>query len=133
MQSLRPRWDNRRVTRVYVLLAAAVLAIGCNKSTPTNPSGTTYTVTITSAGVTPKSLDVPLGARVLFINNDTKPHYMHSDPHPDATDCTAVNQVGSLAATQRRETGNLVEAKTCGFHDHDDPTNSAFRGQLVVK
>ena len=45
----------------------------------------------------------PLGARVTFVNNDTKAHYMHSDPHPDATDCPAFNQVGLLAATQKRE------------------------------
>ena len=119
--------------RVYVLIAVTVLATGCDKSTPTNPSGTTYTVTITSAGVSPKTLEVPLGARVTFVNNDTTSHYMHSDPHPDATDCPALNQVGMLLATQRRDTGNLVDAKTCGYHDHDAPTNNAFRGQIVIK
>jgi len=115
-------------------VAALALVSGCNKSSPTSPSnGTTYTVTISSTGVSPKSMDVPLGARVTFVNNDTKAHYMHSDPHPDATDCPAFNQVGLLAATQRRESGNLVEARTCGYHDHDDPTNAAFRGQVVVE
>ena len=109
------------------------LAIGCEKSTPTTPSGTTYTVTITSAGVSPKSLDVPLGARVMFVNNDTQARYMHSNPHPDATDCPALNQIGLLPAGQKRETGNLVEARTCGYHDHDQPNNALFQGQIVVK
>lgn len=121
------------MAKVYVLLVVSVLAIGCDKSTPTNPSGTTYTVTITNAGVSPKTLEVPLGARVVFVNNDSVSHYMHSDPHPDATDCTPLNQVGLLLATQSRNTGNLVEAKTCGYHDHDAPTNAAFKGSIVIK
>ena len=123
------------MTKVYLRalpLAALVFLSGCDKSTPTQP-GTTYTVTISSTGVSPKSLDVPLGSRVTFVNNDSKSHYMHSDPHPDATDCPAFNQVGLLTTNQKRESGNLVDARTCGYHDHDDPTNAAFRGQIVVK
>jgi hypothetical protein len=121
------------VKKVYVLLAVIGFAVGCDKSAPTTPTANPYTVTITSAGISPKSMDVPLGSRVLFVNNDSQARYMHSDPHPDATDCTALNQIGLLPAGQKRETGNLVEVRTCGFHDHDQPNNAAFRGQIVVK
>jgi hypothetical protein len=115
------------------LVAVALLAAACQKSTPTAPTSPAYTVTVSAAGVSPSSLDVPLGSRVLFVNNDGRAHYLHSDPHPDATDCPALNQVGLLSPSQKRETGNLVDAKVCGFHDHDDPTNTAFRGRIVVK
>ena len=96
-----------------MLLAMVGLAIGCEKSTPTTPSGTTYTVTITGAGVNPKSLDVPLGARVMFVNNDTQARYMHSNPHPDATDCPALNQIGLLPAGQKRETACTEIGQRC--------------------
>lgn len=91
------------------------------------------TITIGAAGVTPKSLTVPAGSRVLFVNRDAREHHMASDPHPDHTDCPEVNQVGLLRAGESRETGNLVTVRTCGFHDHDQPTNEALRGTIVIQ
>jgi plastocyanin len=97
-------------------------------STPTGP-----TITITAAGVSPNSLTVAAGSRVTFVNQDTRTHFMASDPHPDHTDCPEINQVGSLSASQSRETGNLVAVRTCGFHDHDQPTNGALKGRIVIQ
>jgi hypothetical protein len=68
----------------------------------------------------------------LFINNDSRSHQMSSDPHPDHTDCPEINQVGFLNPGERRETGNLVAVRTCGFHDHNEPDNARWRGRIVV-
>jgi len=70
---------------------------------------------------------------VTFVNNDTVSHDMSSDPHPDHTDCPAINQAGFLRPGQRRESGNLNEVRTCGFHDHDDPTNRRLQGTITIR
>jgi hypothetical protein len=58
---------------------------------------------------------------------------MTSDPHPDHTDCPEINQVGLLSPGQSRETGNLVTVRTCGFHDHDNPSAQSLTGQIIVQ
>jgi hypothetical protein len=85
--------------------------------------------------VSPKQITVSQGARVLFINNDTRRHDMASDEHPDHLDCPAINDVGLLTPNQQRETANLVfvNPRTCGFHDHDDPTNNGLKGQIIIR
>jgi len=118
----------------------AVLVMSCAacddnspSSTPNNPSNP-YTITISSSGiVSPKQLTVPPGTRVLFVNNQSRPHNMTSDPHPDHLDCPELNQVGLLNAGQSRESGNLVIVRTCGFHDHDDPDNVNLRGSIIIR
>lgn len=118
---------------ITLAIAAAITVISsCARKPPATPTAT-YAVTITAAGVNPSSIDAPPGSRVLFVNNDSRSHYMHSDPHPDATDCPELNQVGVLAPGQRRETGNLVVLGTCGYHDHDMPSNNIFQGRIVVR
>jgi plastocyanin len=112
--------------------AGLSLSLGsCEK--PNEPVPVAATVTITSAGANPKSVQVAPGSRVLFINNDTQEHYIHSDPHPDATDCPELNQIGILKNGEQRETGNLVNITTCGYHDHNIPTNNNFKGTIIIK
>ena len=93
----------------------------------------TNTVTITTSGVSPKSIQVSAGSRVLFVNNDVRSHTMTSDPHPEHTDCPEINQVGFLSPGQKRETGNLVTVRTCGYHDHDAPDATQLQGSIVIK
>jgi hypothetical protein len=114
------------------------LIVGCGKGrqSGTDPSlaDSPYQITISAAGaVSPHELVVPQGARVLFINLHSRSHFMSSDPHPDHEDCPPINQVGVLRPGERRETGNLIEIRTCGIHDHDDPDNLALRGAIVVR
>jgi len=102
--------------------------------TPTNP----YTFTLTASGVSPKELTVPIGTRVLFVNQDSRGHDVASDPHPEHTDCTEINAVGVLNNGQSRETLNLVTTKTCGFHDHDNPppttqAGNQWTGRIIVR
>ena len=43
------------------------------------------------------------------------------------------NQVGLLSPGQSRQTGNLVQVGTCGFHDHDLPQNTGLQGRIVIR
>jgi plastocyanin len=123
--------------RRCALAALAAAIVACKSSTSPSPGNTpqvqTNTITITSSGVNPRNVLINLGTRVLFVNNDSRSHNMTSDPHPDHTDCPDINQVGFLAPGQSRETGNLVVARTCGFHDHDNPGQASLTGQIVIR
>ncbi|MFI5177353.1 MAG: hypothetical protein ACHQO8_02255 [Vicinamibacterales bacterium] len=126
----------RSCLQFMAYLALATIAISCGSSatspSSTPPPVTTNTITITSSGVSPKSVQIAAGGRVLFVNNDTRSHNMASDPHPEHDQCPEINQVGFLSAGQSRETGNFVTARTCGFHDHDDPFTTSLQGQIVI-
>jgi plastocyanin len=122
--------------RALAVLTVAWAAVTCKAKTPSEPSGpaTAATViTITASGVSPRDVQIALGDRVLFDNRDTRPHTMTSDPHPEHSDCPPVNQVGFLSAGQQRETGNFVQARTCGFHDHDLPDVQSLRGSITIR
>lgn len=118
---------------IVALLLMCLLAAACggSASAPSPPPASNpFTVTITSSGVSPKELTVPAGSRVLFVNNDARRHDMASDPHPEHDLCREINSVGVLNTGQSRETDNLVTAKTCGFHDHDNPPPTTQAGNL---
>jgi len=121
----------RRHVGFVVFLGAAS---SCGGSTPTTPPPSNpYTFTITASGISPKELSVPQGTRVLFVNKDTKPRNMTSDPHPEHSDCPEINSVGLLNVGQFRETANMNVVRTCGFHDHDDPANTLVTGKIITR
>ena len=126
-------------------MALVLTAVPCggsdsSSSTPSAPSPTPTTtpsagatITITSSGVSPQSVTVSVGARVTFVNNDSRVHDMSSDPHPQHTDCPEINQAGFLSAGQSRQTGNLTTARTCTYHDHNQSTNASLQGSIVIQ
>ena len=125
-----------RATCVAVGLTAALIAVACGSSSVTSPSSSPVagtTITITSSGVSPKNLLVSPGAQVTFVNNDSRNHEMDSDPHPEHTDCPAINNVDLLAPGQSRQTGNLNVVRACGYHDHLNFENAALRGTITVQ
>ena len=117
--------------------ALALLALASCGGSPSGPStgGSGTTITITADGVNPTQTNGTQGSRVLFVNNDTRTHYMASDPHPEHTDCPEINSVGILQPGQSRETGNLNAVRTCGFHDHDNPPpgGQKWTGRITIR
>jgi len=123
--------------------AAVCLAAGCGGSSTGPSSGgggstggggttNTTTITLTSSGASPRDITVSVGSRVTFINNDSQPHDMDSNPHPDHTDCPPLN-VGFIAAGAQGVTQNLNTARTCGYHDHNQPSNTNFQGVIRIQ
>ena len=103
--------------------------------TPTPPAGgpvATTTITITSAGVSPKDIVVTRGARVTFVNNDGVGHDMNSNPHPEHTSCPDMN-VGFVAPSQSGQTQVLNITRTCGYHDHNQPSNGNLQGTITIQ
>ena len=128
------------MTRCVLLVGLALVVPACNgqdrptSATP-NPGGSTggATVAISSSGASPRNVTVVVGAQVTFVNNDGRPHEIASDPHPTHGDCPQINQVGVIQPGNNRQTGNLTTARTCGFHDHGDPSNDALRGTIRIQ
>jgi hypothetical protein len=133
--------DLRRTAAAAALGVAAtalVAAMACKSSgpsspTPSTPPVATTTISVTSAGVSPKDIVVPRGSQVLFVNNDATPHQMNSDPHPTHGDCPELDAVGHLDPTQGRLTSNLNTPRVCGFHDHLNDSRSALKGTITIQ
>ena len=134
-----------RRTLAWASVAALVTAAACggggggsssgggSPTGPTPPSDPATTITITANGVSPRTLIVPVGTRVTFVNNDSRPHDMASDPHPAHTDCPEINQAGFLTTGQNRQTGNLNTRRTCGYHDHNRDTDTSLQGTITIQ
>jgi plastocyanin len=136
------RFRQRRVIAAVTFVVAATYS-ACGGGTPMpaptptpTPSPTPGTVvTITPSGVSPKQLAVAPGTRVQFVNNDNSnpSHMVNSDPHPEHTDCIEINQVGFIVPGQTKETGNLNTVRTCGYHDHNRPSDARWQGQIIIR
>src|SRR5262245_4531173 len=106
---------------------------------PTTPTTTppgavnTTTITITNNVASPKDIIVPIGSQVTFVNNDSRPHDMESNPHPEHTECPALAQVGFLNPGQSRQSGNLITARICGYHDHNLAEVAGLQGSITVR
>jgi hypothetical protein len=119
----------------------SLVAAGCGGSTggpdPSSSgnrggSASSVTVTITSDGLSTKAITAAKGSTIVFVNKDSVTHIPSSNPHPIHTDCPEIN-VGALAPGESRATQALNNARTCGFHDHNNPTNDNLKGTVTVQ
>jgi plastocyanin len=136
------------MTNVKMMLAggavAAALAIaaacgGGSSSSSTGPTGgctpstNPNTIVIQNNQICPSTLTIAVGGQLTIINNDSNVHQMDSDPHPEHTDCPAINQIDFLNPGQSRSSGNLTTARRCGFHDHSRPDVAALKGTITIQ
>ena len=133
-------WGNGLAAAALVVLAACGGGGGGSPTTPppaggggatTGTSGAT--ITIANGRVTPNEVTINAGQSVTFTNNDGRVRNISSDPHPVHTDCPAINAVGNMNNGQTKLTNALTTARTCGFHDHDDPDNSNMKGRILIR
>lgn len=129
-----------------VLCAFALWAIACGgggsySGTPSTPSPSPSpgggsnigaTVTLTSNGVSDASPRINSGDRVRFTNSDTRVHQILSTPHGAHNDCPGLNSIGTLSPGATGTSEPLSGSRGCGFHDHMNPDDQKFRGQVLV-
>jgi hypothetical protein len=149
MQTLSKGLSKRLAAAALVAATAAACGGGSSGGT-TSPTPTTTTPTTTTPAsttptesatiiigadgrATPSTVTIVRGGRVTMINNHNRAHDMSSDPHPEHTTCPELNQWGFLQAGQQRTSGNLNTARTCGFHDHNEPDNASLRGSVIIQ
>ena len=115
---------------VNVPLVAGSAGIGPFFWIPETP--VTHVLTITDAGVDATQLRVWVGERVEVVNSSSQPHWLRSNPHPIHTDCPSLDQLGQLEPGERGFTDALTQERTCGFHDHLNPTVLTLQGEVIV-
>jgi plastocyanin len=120
----------RRITAPLTVLAAILM--GACGSSPSAPSSAA-TITIGPNGVSPKDVRIRAWNFVTFVNNDTRTHTIASDPVDLHTQCPPINRVGILLPGESRDTSTLTVGGTCGYHDHGNPSDSAFQGRIIVE
>jgi plastocyanin len=92
------------------------------------------TVTMTANGVSASTVTVSVGQTVTFVNNDTRSHEIASNPHPQHGSCPGIEAgLGVIAPGETKQTHNFGNAGTCGYHDHQDDTNTRFQGSIIVQ
>ncbi len=127
----RSHLEHPRVVAGFV--AAATPSPGPSPPPGGKPPPATATITVTLTGADPREVTIRVGGRVTFVNQDTVPHDMNSDPHPAHTDCPSMDAVAFLAAGQTKESAPFPVARTCGFHDHNQPTNTTLQGRIIIQ
>jgi plastocyanin len=100
---------------------------GCTPSTSAN------TLVIQNNTICPATLTVTRGTQITVLNSDSRIHEMDSDPHPEHTDCTELNQIGHLEPNQSRQSGNLNIARKCGMHDHTSPDTTSLKATITIQ
>ncbi|HEY4884221.1 MAG TPA: hypothetical protein VII08_11370 [Myxococcales bacterium] len=105
--------------RVAVAFSLLVLACGGSSSPPQGP----VQLQITAAGINPRTITIPSGAQVSFVNKDTASHQITSSC-PELSTPMALATDGSFTAT-------LTGPQTCNFNDTVNP-GAAFAGTVTV-
>ncbi len=94
---------------------------------PTEAAGNAYVVRIAAVGMDPFSIEIPIGARVTFVNNDD------NFAHDLTSGCREVDAVGRLEPRQSGQTAPFTTAKTCTYYDRLNPENPLRRGKITVR
>ena len=91
------------------------------------------TLTMTDGGVTPRVQSLDIGQRIFVINRSSATHQLASNPHPFHTNCPPLNQPGPLRPGQSGLSGPFEAPGRCGYHNHLNPFNASFQGEVIVE
>ena len=125
------------------VLSIAALAAACgggstpppvtgNPVTPTVVAGSIgATITLSATGASPVDVRIEATQRVRFINTDSRPHQINTNPHNFHTDCPANNTI-VINPNQTVDTAVFNDVKACGYHDHLLPDTLSYWGTIRV-
>ncbi len=136
MHTLRMLVGGTALAATIAIVAACGSDSSSSSTSPSaraRPARARTTFVIMNNTVCPTSITVSRGTQVTFSNQDIVIHEIDSDPHPEHTDCPELNQVDFLNPGQSRQSGNLNIARTCGFHDHQNPDRASMKGTIRIQ
>ncbi len=93
------------------------------------PSSEEMVVEMSASGFSPSSLTLKVGDMVRFVNKDTKNHWPASAVHP-THQCYPGFDALQAVAPGASYVFTFNVAKTCGFHDHLNPS---LRGSITIQ
>ena len=123
--------------KLIAIASIAAAAAACGGSYGDGPAGgpmaqtNAPVFTFGADGVSPKELTVTIDTMVTFTNNSTREIDLASSPHPAHTDCPELN-LRELAPGATRTVRIVTRRASCGFHDHDAPSDETVKGTLHV-
>ena len=88
------------------------------------------TVEVTASALQPETIKIKKGGSVTWINKDTAPHLIESDPYPEASTLPSLNS-GEALSTGESYTHTFDETGTFTYHDQLNP--STLKGAVVVE
>ena len=113
-------------TQIAVLsIGISILAVACGPSS-------SATLTLSASGISPKTLTVAPGSTITYQNTDSATHQPTSNPHPTHIECPELNG-GSIPPGSSNTVTVSPSAKTCGIHDHLNPSSDAFKATINVQ
>lgn len=86
-------------------------------------------IDVTSNGFSPGSVTMKAGGIVTWMNTDSAPHQVNSNPHPTHTDYPPLNTIGLLQPGQQKSLMFPTPGRY-GFHDHLNPQ---YTGTVIVQ
>ena len=114
----------------YLYLNKGKVTLTTQKSTKTTTTAvSTASVSITKDGFVPATIQVKKGTAVTWINNDTNPHQVVTDPHPKHTNLKELDS--DPLAVGESFTFTFEKTGTFTYHDEGNPLN--MKGTVVVK
>lgn len=88
------------------------------------------TVDVTASALQPETIKIKKGGSVTWINKDTSPHHIASDPYPEASTLPGLNS-GEALSSGDSYTHTFEEVGTFTYHDQLNP--SILKGTVVVE
>jgi hypothetical protein len=106
-------------------------ACGGGSPSSADQASSALTLTLSSAGVSPKESSVSGNSSITVVNIDSAPHQLASNPDPQQADCPELNSPTLLPGDEFIATIASRDG-TCGFIDSLNPTDSDFQGTITV-
>lgn len=139
-QPVDPKPSAASKPKLLIILAIAVLlAVGIGLVFVANPKSTTdkqttntnqqaVEIEITADGFNPNIESISKGTKVTWINKDSKPHKVASNPHPEHTGTPGLDSKDPVGP-EGNYSFTFDKVGTVTYHDHLNPTTN---GTIVV-
>jgi plastocyanin len=133
--SFKQKFKNKKVVLgiVVVLVAAASIALWYTGSRSADQFSNSSkpeqaVIQITGSGFSPAVIKIKLGTKVVWTNDDSQPHTVNSNPHPEHNELTELNS--PLIAPRDSYSHTFDYNGTFGYHDEKHLTRT---GTIIVE
>jgi len=123
------------VVLVLLLLVIGAYSFSGNKSSPSSGAASLAAlapaqVSITSSGFVPATVTIKVGQAVTWINTDTAPHVVASDPYPTDNALSGFDSQQNLSPNDHY---SFPFDKTGTYTYHDDLNPYTLVGTVIVR
>jgi len=125
--------DSNEVVDTTPTPSVSVIVSSTPKTSPVvSVKSRRWDVSITASGVSPKNLTIRAGDTVRFRNESSVAIWPASDPHPTHTRCSGFDARRGLQLGEEYSL-TFSTAKTCSYHNHLNPSDTAYQGSIVIQ